>query len=238
MPPTRPLLQRAATAAAAVLALTAVTGCTGGDDGGSPDDDPAARLATARTVLDEAASLQIRLATEQLPDGTLGLVEADGVGNHDPAFDGTVTVVAGGIGQVDADLVSVDGEVVAKIGFVPDFTPVDPADFGAPDPAALVAAEDGVSSWLTETVDPVAGEQSRDGEDVLTTIDGTLPGVVVQALIPSADDAADFDVSYRLTEADELRDAAITGPFYPGGEDVTYDLEVTASDEPVDIALP
>ncbi len=238
MPPTRSLPLRAAPVAAAVLALTVVAGCTGGDDDGPTDADPAARLAVARTVLDEAASLQIRLVTEQLPDGTLGLVEADGVGNHDPAFEGTVTVVAGGMGQVDADLVSVEGEVVAKIGFIPDFTPVDPADFGAPDPAELVAAEDGVSSWLTETVDPVAGEQSRDGEEVLTTVDGTLPGAVVQALIPSADDAADFDVSYRLTEADELRDAAITGPFYPGGDDVTYDLEVTASDDPVDIVLP
>ncbi|MDQ3664672.1 MAG: hypothetical protein M3353_08460, partial [Actinomycetota bacterium] len=83
-----------------------------------------------------------------------------------------------------------------------------------------------------------SGEQSRDGEDVLTTIDGSLPGEVVESLIPSADPAAGFDVTYRLDGDDDLRGASITGPFYPGGGDVTYDLEVTASDEPVDIALP
>jgi len=215
-----------------------LSGCTGDDGSESAGGDPAQRLETARKALDDAPSLQIRLATDQLPDDTQGLIEADGVGNHDPAFEGTVRVFAGGLGQVDADLVSVDGKVVAKIGFVPDFVPIDPADYGAPDPAALVSSTSGVSSWLTATEDPAAGEQSRDDADVLTTIDGSLPGEVVESLIPSADPAADFDVTYRLDGDDDLRGTSITGPFYPGGDDVTYDLEVTASDEPVDIALP
>lgn len=231
MPPTRGVL-------ACVVGALVLAGCTGDDESESAGGDPTQRLKTARQALDDAPSLQIRLATDQLPDDTQGLIEADGVGNHDPAFEGTVRVNASGLGQVDADLVSVDGEVVAKIGFVPDFVPIDPAKYGAPDPAALVASTGGVSSWLTATEDPTAGEQSRDGEDVLTTIDGSLPGEVVESLIPSADAAADFDVTYRLDGDDALRGASITGPFYPGGDDVTYDLEVTASDEPVDIALP
>lgn len=231
MPPTRGLL-------ACVVAALMLAGCTGDDGSESTGGDPTERLKTARQVLDDAASLQIRLVTDQLPDDTQGLIEADGVGNHEPAFEGTVTVNASGLGQVDADLVSVDGEVVAKIGFVPDFVPIDPADFGAPDPATLLSATGGVSSWLTETKGPSAGAESRDGADVLTAIDGTLPGAVVESLIPSADPGADFDVSYRLDGDDDLRGASVTGPFYPGGDDVTYDLEVTASDEPVDIALP
>lgn len=231
MPPTRGLL-------ACVVGALVLAGCTGDDGSESAGGDPTQRLETARQRLDDAASLQIRLATDQLPDDTQGLIEADGVGNHDPAFEGTVRVFASGLGQVDADLVSADGKVVAKIGFVPDFVPIDPVRYGAPDPAALVSSTGGVSSWLTATGDPTAGEQSRDGEDVLTTIDGSLPGEVVESLIPSADPAADFDVTYRLDGDDDLRGTSITGPFYPGGDDVTYDLEVTASDEPVDIALP
>ncbi len=231
-----PRLARAGAVGACLLLLAACSGDDGG--GGDTGDDLGQRLETARAGLDDAESLQIRLATDALPDGTQGLVEADGVGNHEPAFEGTVTVVARGFGQVDAELVSVGGEVVAKIGFVPDFTPIDPGDYGAPDPAQLVAAEGGVSSWLTASEDLEEGEQSRDGEDVLTTVGGTLPGEVVRELIPSADAAADFTVAYRLTDEDVLRDATIEGPFYAGGDDVTYSLDVAPSDEPVEITLP
>ncbi len=229
-------LARLPTALAAVATLAIA--CSDEPAEPPPVEDVAARLEAARTTLDEAASLQIRLASDNLPDGTVGLVEADGVGNHDPAFKGDVTVVGPGVGQVDADLVSVQGDVEAKIGFVPTFVPIDPDDFGAPDPADLVSADNGVSSWLTSTEGPVAGEESRDGADVLTAVDGTLPGAVVKELIPTADGSAEFDVSYRLTDDDTMRDATITGPFYPGGTDVTYDLTVAASDQPVDIVLP
>ncbi len=57
-------------------------------------------------------------------------------------------------------------------------------------------------------------------------------------LLPSADDAADFTVEFRLTDDDVLRDASITGPFYPDGGDVTYELVVEPSDESVDITAP
>jgi len=204
----------------------------------SAPEDLAPRLAAARDLLDGADSLRLRLVTPALPDGTEGLIEADGVGTHAPAFEGTVTVVSTGLGLVDAELVSVEGDVVARIGFVPEFNPIDPADYGAPDPALLVSADGGVSSWLTATEDLVAGSESRDGDEVLTSVSGTLPGDVVQPLIPSADETAAFDVDYRLTDDDVLRDAQISGPFYTGADDVTYDLSVTASDEPVDITLP
>ncbi len=229
---------RALSGLAAVL-VSLVAGCSGNSPA-QPDanEDVAARLAAARTGLDEATSLQIRLVSDNLPDGTVGLVEAAGVGNHDPAFEGVVTVVSGGLGQVDADLVSVRGHVEAKIGFVPTYAPIDPDDYGAPDPAELLDTQHGVSSWLTSTEKPVAGDESRDGEDILTTVSGTLPGAVVRQLIPTADRASDFEVTYRLTDGETLRDAAVTGPFYPGGADVTYDLTVTASDEAVDIVLP
>ena len=73
---------------------------------------------------------------------------------------------------------------------------------------------------------------------MLTAVSGTLPGSVVDALIPSADEDATFDVEFRLTDDDELRDATITGPFYPDADDVTYDLTVEPSDESVDITAP
>lgn len=234
-----PLSRPARLLAVSGLALLLVTGgCSGGSADAPPERDTSARLEAARSRLDDAASLKIRLVSDDLPDGTVGLVEADGFGNHDPAFEGVVTIVGAGLGQVDADVVSVKGDVEAKVGFVPRFTPVDPADLGAPDPAALLSADNGVSSWLTQSDQLTVGEDSRDGETILTSISGELPGAVVQQLIPTADETAAFDVVYRLDDDDALRDAAITGPFYPGGADVTYDLTVSASDQSVSIELP
>jgi len=229
---------RFASALAVSLALLAVTACSGDDSGEDSADDLAGRMAAARTALDGAESLQIRLATDALPDNVEGLVEADGVGNHDPAFEGTVVVATNSVGRIDAEVVSVPGDVVAKIGFVPAYAPIDPADYGAPDPAQLLSTENGVSSWLTATEGLQEDGQTRDGEDVLTSVTGQLPGAVVQSLIPSADESADFAVEYRISDSDVLRTAVITGPFYPEGTDVTYDLEVETSSEPVDIVLP
>jgi lipoprotein LprG len=227
---------------ATVLAAAAMAGglvaCTGDGGGDGTGDDLGTRMEAARTALDDATSLDLRLVTEELPDGVEGLLVAEGSGNHDPAFEGTVTIASGAFGDIDAEVVAVDGDVFAQLPFTPGYAPIDPADYGAPDPAALLAADTGVSQWLTSTEDLADEGESRDGEDVLTSVSGILPGDVVDGLIPSADEAADFAVEFRLTDADELRDATITGPFYPGGDDVTYDLSVEPSDEDVEISPP
>jgi lipoprotein LprG len=132
----------------------------------------------------------------------------------------------------------VDDTVYAKVGFTPTFLEIDPSTLGAPDPADFFDTESGVSSLLVATEDPQAGEDERDGEDVLTTITGTLPGGLLAELLPTADEAGRFDVSYRLTEEDLLRGATIAGPFYEGSDDVTYDLTVEPSDESVEITAP
>ncbi|MGH3423505.1 MAG: LppX_LprAFG lipoprotein [Nocardioidaceae bacterium] len=224
---------------AAALALPLVlAGCSGGDD--APEAKPDTlkpRLETARKTLDGATSLSFRLSTSKLPSGVTGLLEAQGKGNHQPAFDGKVKISTGGT-TLDADVVAVGGTVYAKLGFSPSFVPIDPKSVGAPDPASLMATEDGVSSLLTSTERLQQGDRSRDGADVLTSIEGVLPGDVVQRLIPSADSTARFDATYRLTDDDVLRDATIEGPFYPGGDNVSYTIEVTASDENVDITAP
>jgi lipoprotein LprG len=221
-----------------VVGGTAVLGLTGcGDDEGDPPEDLQGRLDNAKQSMDEAESIEFTMSTDDLPDGVIGLLNAEGVGTHDPAFEGEVQVATAGT-SVSADLISVGGDVYAKIAFAPAYIALDPADYGAPDPAALLDRETGVSTFLTETDDVAGGEQTREGEEVLTTISGTLPGEVVQSLIPSAEAGAEFDVEYRLTDGDELRTAVITGPFYPDAEDVTYSLSLDPSDETVEITPP
>lgn len=220
--------------AALLTGALSLTACTSDDDSG----DGADRLDAAATSLAAAESFDISLKTPELPSGTRGLLSAEGVGDHSPAFQGDVTVVAGGA-SLDAEVIAVDGKVWAQTGFASIWAPLDPATLGAPDPAALVGtdADSGLAGLMKVTEDIETGKQSRDGDLVLTEISGDIPGKQIATLIPTADQEEDFDVTYRLTDDDVLHDAKITGPFY-GEDDVTYTLELTARDEPADITAP
>lgn len=225
-------------ALALVIAL-ALTGC-GPAHKKSPKDMQALlleRLTEARSTIDSAETVTIHLDAKNLPDGHTGLLQASGSGNHTPAFKGDVKVVTGG-SAITAKVVAVGAEVMAKPSFSPIFISIDPASLKAPNPASFFETTTGISQILVETKGLKEGAKSRDGEDVLTTITGTLPGTVVRAILPSADTTASFGVTYRLTKDNELRDASITGPFYPKIPDVTYTLKVATSDTPTAIKLP
>jgi len=232
------LLHRLTLPLTALLAIGLLAGC--GPDKSDPKvqrDLLKERLTEARAKIDDAETINLSLAAKNMPDGTSGLLSATGSGNHNPAFKGNVKVITGGA-TVTAEVVAVGSEVMAKPSFAPIFLKVDPASLKAPNPAALFETSVGFSQVLVETKGLKEGAKSRDGKDVLITITGSLPGSIVQAILPSADPKASFPVTYRLTEDNELRDASISGPFYPGVADVTYDISVTTSSEPVSITLP
>jgi lipoprotein LprG len=222
----------------ALLAAGLLAGC--GPDKSDPKvqrDLLKERLTEAREKIDNAETINLSLSAKNMPDGTSGLLSATGSGNHNPAFKGNVKVITGGA-TVTAEVVAVGSEVMAKPSFAPIFLKVDPASLKAPNPAALFETSVGFSQVLVETKGLKEGAKSRDGEDVLITITGSIPGSIVRAILPSADPAASFPVTYRMTEDNELRDASISGPFYPGVADITYDISVTTSSEPVSITLP
>ncbi|MDQ4007123.1 MAG: LppX_LprAFG lipoprotein [Actinomycetota bacterium] len=233
LPPVRRLL---AVLLAVLLAGLAV-GCTGGSG-----DSAAAlgdRLSAAKRTLDGAASIDLTLRTDRLPPGVDGITEAAGVATHAPAFRGQITVAAGGLfdGQ-QVDVVAVDGDVYAQTPFSSSYLRVDPADFNAPDPATLLDPDTGLSTLLSEATDLSATGQERAGEDVLTSVEGTVPGSVVSRVFPSAAPSRSFDVTFWLDDSDRLRRAAVTGPFYGDAPPVSYHLTVQASDAPVKITAP
>jgi lipoprotein LprG len=228
-----PLL-RAAVLVVALLLDVAVASCSGGDESSL---SPEQRLAAAKTALDQTSGVQIQLVTEALPKGVSGLVSAQGVATHDPAFEGTIKVSAGGI-TADAQVVAVDGVVHAKLPFTTKFVEIDPADYGAPDPADLMSTQDGLSSLLTAAEDLEAGKQVRDGDQVLSEIVGTVPGSAVRAVIPSASQDADFDATFTLDDADRVTRVVLTGPFYPDADDVTYTVDLEKYGVEKDIRAP
>jgi lipoprotein LprG len=211
---------RLAFTAPVLVTLAALAGCSGDDE---PTESPETSLAAAKKDLDATSGVRIGLSTAALPRGMSGLLDADGVGTHDPAFEGSIKVSASGV-TADADVVAVDGKVYAKLPFSSRFAPIDPADYGAPDPADLLDDRRGLSSLLTAATEVQAGEQVRDGKVVLRSYTAKVPGTAVASVIPSADREAAFSAIFTLTDADRIDKAVLSGPFYPDADSVTYTI--------------
>lgn len=221
---------------AILLPLVVVAAGCSGDD---PEDEssPEEALAAAKTALDETSGVELRLSTEALPDGVDGLVNATGIGTHAPAFEGTVDLLVNEL-SLEVPVVAVDGLVFAKLPFTKKYAEVDPADYGAPDPAQLMDSSTGISSWLTEVTDVKAGERSREGSLVLSSYSGTLPGDVVADSIPTADTAAEFPVTFRIDDEGTLHSVDVSGPFYGDGGEVDYTVELTGYGTEKEITRP
>lgn len=235
--PHRPLLRRlAAGVAVATLSVTGLAACSG-DDGGvgqneraDADDDgevsPEEVLALAKETFDDTSGVTLVLRTDDLPDGVEGITRAEGVATHAPAFEGEITAVVFG-SSFDVPIVAVGGEVYAELPLTTGVQSIDPGEYGAPDPAALMDPDSGISSLLTATEDVEEGETVRGGannDEILTEYSGTVPGEVVENVIPSAE--GEFDATYTITEDGELREATLTGVFYPDSDEMTYTVTI------------
>ncbi len=210
--------------------VAACSGSSGGDSGQTAEQ----RLAAAKKSVDDATYIGFTVTSDNLPGGVSALQSAQGVGTHAPAFTGKVQVIKGL--SFSAALIAVDGKVYAELPFV-GWTTIDPASYGAPDPAALMDRSTGLSSLLTDTVDPQIDGSERSGSTVYTKISGTLPGKAVRAFFASAADS-DFKVEYLVTSANDLHSVAMTGPFYGDHGDSTYTIVLNLSAAPVTVTPP
>jgi len=233
------LRNRASTAllAAVLLALpVAAAGCSGSDGGAGADPEQA--LATAKQHLDDTSGVKIALTTDDLPGGVTGVEKAEGILTDAPAFDGTITVPL--VGQaVEVPVIAVGGKVYAEVPFTSGWQDIDPAEYGAPDPAQLMSADEGFSTVLSATTDLAKGESVRGGEDnseVLTEYTGTVPGDAVANVIPSA--SGDFDATYTITDDGDLRSAELTGVFYQDSDPMTYTVTFEDYGTEKDITAP
>jgi lipoprotein LprG len=209
---------------AVVTLLALVAGLAGCGDDKSSDVDAA--LDEARQALDDTPGLRLVLSTDDLPDGVTGVVKADGIGTHQPAWEGEIDVLLSGT-EFTVPVVAVGDVVHAQLPFTTGFSEIDPTEYGAPNPAALMDPETGISSWIVDAQDVEQGDQVRDGGDVLTAYEGTLAGSRVADSLPSADADEDFEVVFTVDDDGRLRTAALTGVFYPDRDPNTYTLEFT-----------
>lgn len=232
-------------AAPVVLSLAlAASGCSGddGSGGGGGDDGPtpAEALAAAKQTLDETSGVAITLTTEDLPGSVTGITSAEGTGVHPSAFEGTFKLSVNGL-PADADVIAVDGVTYAKNSLLlPDWTEIDPADYGAPDPGKLMDPDGGFSGLLASAKDVEEGDSVRGGQDnkeILTEYTGTISSDAVAALIPTA--AGDFSFTYTISDDGELREAVLEGAFYgEAAGDVTYTLTLDEYGTEKEITAP
>ncbi len=223
-------------AAALVPLVVGLTACSGGGKGdGTPDDV----LSIAKQTLDATSGVHLLLETPEMPKGVSGVTKAEGIATHQPAFEGSIEIVYAGFrGKIP--VTAVGGAVYAVLPFDPrtKYSEIDPKDYNAPDPAALMDPTGGISSWLTKATDVQKGDQVRDGADILTSYDGRLEGAAVVSAIPSADDTAQFKATFTIDEDGTLRTASVTGPFYKGKAELTYNVTLTEYGTEKDITKP
>jgi lipoprotein LprG len=225
------------------LALGGLTACTDDSkDGGDGADKASATdvLAAAKQTLDDTTGVNISMTTDDLPKGVTGITAADGTGIHPSAFEGTFKLSVSGL-PADADVIAVGGKTYAKNSLLlPDWTEIDPSDYGAPDPAKLMDPDGGFSGLLAAAEDVKAGDSVRGGasnKEILTEYTGTISSDAVAALIPAAE--GDFSFTYTISADDQLREAVLKGAFY--GQDngeVTYTLTLDDYGTEKDITAP
>ena len=223
-----------------LVATVALTGCSGGDRAtGAVDLSPEEVLSAAAATLDTTSGVNLTLSTDDLPPGVTGITRAAGVATSAPAFEGSITVMISGQ-SVDVPVIAVDDVVNAQIPFTEGWQDVDPGDYGAPDPAKLINSETGFSSLLAVTSDIEEGESVRGGADnteVLTPFTGTVPGDAMKKVIPSSSGDT-FDAEYLVSDDGELRQAVLTGVFYPDSAEMTYTVDFADYGTSKDIVAP
>lgn len=230
-------MNRRAAALSVVLALLVpLTGC-GGSDGATKGKSTHDVLVLAKEKFDSAKSVHLVLSTNDTPTKGDAVLGADGTLTHQPAFEGKVTVVLGGF-NADVPVVSVDDKVYAKLPLTPKYVTIDPAEYGAPNPADFADPDKGISGLLLQLEGAEKAGQKREGDRVLTTYTGTLSGQYVKPIIPSASESGSYRTTVGIDQDGRISTLEISGGFFAHDGDVTYDVRFTDYGKSVKISAP
>jgi lipoprotein LprG len=226
-----------AVAAVPILAVALLAGCSQGKSAVSPAES-AALLTKARTSLDGASTVHFTLTSANVPGGGTRLIGGDGVVARPKAFQGKLSILLSG-SKLSIDLISAGGKVYVKLPFSTKFQTANPASFGLSDPAGLIDAKTGISRMFDELTDISGKGDQRIGADVVTELDGSLPGSLVDDLLTSADPTKPVKASLFITKTTgQLRRAVLTGPFFEKTTNSTFTVLLDRYGQNVSITAP
>lgn len=212
-----------------------LSGCGGSDE--KAEKTPEQVLQQAKREFDDAQSVHVVLATKSTPSSGNGVLGATGTVTQAPAYEGDVKVVLSGL-TATVPVTSVGGKVYAKLPLQTKYSVIDPAEYGAPDPADFADPETGLSALMTKMTGVEEGDQKRSGEQILTTYTGSVPGDAVKQVIPSADADSTYRTRIGVDEKGYARTVRVTGKFFAGESDTTYDVEFGDYGKNVEITPP
>lgn len=221
---------------ALVLALGALSGC-GGDSDTTKKTTPAEVMAGAKKLFDESKGVFITLSTKSVPTSGNAVLGAEGTVVHPSSFQGTVKVIFSGL-TATVPITAVDGKVYAKMPLQTKFDVIDPAEYGAPDPAMFADPDNGLSSLLVKLDGLKKGDQVREGKSVLTSYTGTLPGAVVKEIIPSASASKTYKTTVGVDQDGFAQTVRVTGTFFAADGDVTYNVTFSGYGKAKKITAP
>jgi lipoprotein LprG len=233
----RPPALLAAAAPLVAGLVVALAGCSG-DPAAAPQQSPTEQLAAAKAAFDTAKTVQLDLTSRDVPPRENGVTRAKGAGvisATEPKFQGTITGTIKGLAGT-IDVIAIGADTYLKF-FTPDYRQTDFETLNAPNPAMFFDPATGISALLPQTANPKDDGKARAGTEVLDKISGTLPGSSIEDLFHLGDGTGTYAVSYGLTDADQLRTATLTGPFFPGVQ-ATYVVKLTDYGTPVEITSP
>lgn len=217
--------------------LLPVTACGGGGSDSTKGESTHDVLALAKKKFDASRSVHLALATDSKPTSGDAVLGAEGTLTHQPAFEGKVTVVLSGF-KADVPVVAVDDKVYAKLPLTPKYVTIDPSEYGAPNPAEFADPDSGISGLLLQLDGAHKTGQKRDGSTVLTTYSGTLTGELVQPIIPSASKSGSYRTTVGIDGDGRIITLQVTGDFFAGGGDVTYDITFSDYGKKVEVEAP
>src|SRR5690606_4362914 len=219
---------------AGILTVTTLlTGCSG-----AAGADPQEQLAEAQATIESAEAITISLTSTDVPTNVDGVQAATGTGVIDGdliKFEGEFQGRVAGMAATVA-ILAIGDDTYMKL-FTPDYEPVDLATLGVPNPTIFFAPDTGIASLIEATTNIRHGEQVREGEDILTQIAGTLDGEHVHNLLRIGQPGQSFQVTYGLTDDNELRSAVLVGEFWEGTTS-TYTLLLSDYGKVVPIEAP
>ncbi len=220
-----------------VTLTLSLSACGGDDEPAKSGADPQAVMTEAKQHFDDASSVHFTMATDSEPTSGDAVLGANGTLTHQPAFEGEVKVLLSGF-NADVPIIAVDDKVYAKLPLSPAYATIDPGEYGAPDPSDFADPETGLSGLLLQMDDLEETGTVREGKQVLTTYTGTLSGDLVSPIIPSADEDSTYEAVIGIDSDGRIATLKVTGDFFSGSGDVTYNLVFDDYDKNVTISAP
>jgi lipoprotein LprG len=215
-----------------------VAGCSSSQKSTAGPADSTALLTAARTSLAATPTVHFTLTSTNVPTDGTRLVDGQGVIVRPKQFQGKLSIMINA-NRVSVELISAGGQVYAKLPFSNSFQVTNPSDFGLSDPAKLIDPNTGIARMFGELTAVTDKGRLRIGNDVVTQLNGTLPGTLVDALLTDADPAQPVKAELYITQdTHQLRRVVMTGPIYTKGVDSTFNLLLDQYGAPATVTAP